>query len=142
MLHAVLHVIAGLMPLTYCVLDGHCGNHNALHRARQHNLPRISTLRCDAALDCPSTGPYAGRGPQRQYGDKVDSDDLPGPCLKEPTVEGHLQTCIYQMQLRHKECTQPLHVVILAKTNRRTQARAQVVLCSSDLTLAYAPLVD
>jgi hypothetical protein len=33
-------------------------------------------------------------------------------------------------------------VVILAKTNLRTQARAHVVLFSSDLTLAYAPLVD
>ena len=42
----------------------------------------------------------------------------------------------------HKEFMQPLNVVIIVKTNRRTQARAHVVLCSSDLALAYAPLVD
>jgi len=35
-----------------------------------------------------------------------------------------------------------LHVVIIAKTNLHTQARAHVVLFSSDLDLAYAPLVD
>ena len=46
------------------------------------------------------------------------------------------------MQLLHKEFTQPLNVVIIAKTNLRTQARAHVVLFSSDLALAYAPLVD
>jgi len=31
-------------------LDGHFGNHNALHMARQHHLHLISKLRCDAAL--------------------------------------------------------------------------------------------
>ena len=62
--------------------------------------------------------------------------------LKETTVEGHMQTHIYQMQLLHKEFTQPLNVVILVKTNLRTQARAHVVLFSSDLALAYVLLVD
>src|SRR5207244_4932125 len=46
------------------------------------------------------------------------------------------------MQPLHKEFQQPPHVVILAKTNMRTQARAHVVLFSSDLELAYMPLVD
>jgi len=72
----------------------------------------------------------------------VDYDHLPVPSLKETTVEGHIETRLYQMQVLHKEFVQPLHVVILAKTNWRTQARAHVVLFSSDLALAYAPLVD
>jgi putative transposase len=62
--------------------------------------------------------------------------------LKETTVEGQLKTCVYQMRLLHKEFTQPLNVVIIVKTNLRTQARAHVVLFSSDLDLAYTPLVD
>jgi hypothetical protein len=107
-------------------LDGHFGNHNALQMARQHNLHLISKLRCDAALYFPYTGPYAGRGPHRKYGDKVDYDDIPLPYLKETTVEGQIKTCVYQMQLLHKEFAQPLNVVII----------------SSDLALAYAPLVD
>jgi hypothetical protein len=141
-LDALLHLIAGLVSLTYMVLDGHFGNHNALQMVRQHHLHLISKLRYDAALYFPYTGPYAGRGPHRKYGDKVDDDNLPRPYLKETTVEGYMQTCVYQMQLLHKEFTQPLNVVILAKTNLRTQARAHVVLFSSDLELAYAPLVD
>jgi hypothetical protein len=46
------------------------------------------------------------------------------------------------MQLLHKEFAQPLNVVIIVKTNLRTQARAHVILFSSDLALAYAPLAD
>jgi putative transposase len=46
------------------------------------------------------------------------------------------------MHLLHKEFAQPLHVVIIVKINLRTQARAHVVLFSSDLALAAAPLVD
>ena len=141
-LDALLHLIAGLIPLTYLVLDGHLGNSNALQMARQSHLHPISKLRYDAALYFPYTGPYAGRGPQRKYGDKVDYDDLPRQCLKETTVEGQIKTCIYQLQLLHKEFTQPLNVVIIVKMNLRTQARAHVVLFSSDLALAYASLVD
>jgi DDE superfamily endonuclease len=142
MLTALLNLITGVLPLTYCVLDGHFGNHHALQMAQQHHLHLISKLRCDAALYFPYTGPYAGRGPRRKYGRKVDYDDLPVQYLKETTVEGHIQTCLYQTQLLHKEFAQPLNVVILVKTNLRTQARAHVVLFSSDLALAYAPLVD
>jgi hypothetical protein len=141
-LDALLRLIAGVISLTYLVLDGHFGNHNALQMARQKNLHLISKLRCDAALYFPYAGPYAGCGPRRKYGDKVDYDHLPIPYLKETTVEGHMQTCVYQMQLLHKEFAQPLNVVIIAKTNLRTQARAHVILFSSDLALAYTLLVD
>src|SRR2546421_6106186 len=141
-LDALLQLIAGLIPLTYLVLDGHFGNHNALQMARQSHLHLISKLRCDAALYFPYTGPYAGRGPRRKYGRKVDYDHIPEPYLKETTVEGHIQTCLYQTHLLHKEFAQPLNVVIMAKTNLRTQARAHVLLFSSDLELAYAFLVD
>jgi len=92
----------------------------------------LSKLRCDAALAVPYTGPYAGRGPQRKYGPTIDDDHLPGPYLKEPTVEGHIQTCLSQAQLLPKAFAQPLHVVIIAKTNLRPQARAPGVLFSSD----------
>jgi hypothetical protein len=142
MLDALLHLIAGLIPLTYLVLDGHFGHHNALQMARQSQLHLISKLRCDAALYFPYAGPYAGRGPHRKYGDKVHYGDLPVQYLKETTVEGHMQTCTYQMQLLHKEFTQPLNVVIIAKTNLHTQAHAHVILFSSDLALAYTSLVD
>src|SRR5262249_31613048 len=62
--------------------------------------------------------------------------------LKETTVEGQVKTCVYQMPLLHKAFAQPLNVVIIVQSNLRTQARAHVILFSSDLALAYAPLVD
>ena len=142
MLDALLQLIAGCVPLTYLVLDGHFGNHNALHMARQSHLHLIAKLRCDAALYLPYAGPYAGRGPHRKYGSKLDYGTMPEKYLKETTVEGHIQTRMYQAQLLHKEFAQPLNVVIIAKTNLHTQARAHVLLFSSDLELAYTHLVD
>ena len=142
MLTALLHLIATVLAVTYLVLDGHFGNHNALHMARQCGLHLISKLRCDAALYFPYTGPYAGRGPRRKYGHKVDYDHLPVHYLKETTMEGHIETRLYQMQLLHKAFVHPLNVVIIAKTNLRPQARAHVLLFSSDVALAYTSLVD
>jgi hypothetical protein len=142
MLEALLRLITTVLSVTYLVLDGHFGNHNALHMVQQCHLHLISKLRCDAALYFPYTGPYAGRGPRRKYGRKVDYDNLPVQYLKDTMVEGHIQTCWYQAQLLHKEFAQPLNVVIIVKTNLRTQARAHVVLFSSDLDLAYTLLVD
>jgi hypothetical protein len=142
MLDALRQLIAGVIPLTYLILDGHFGHHNALQMARQGHLHLISKLRCDAALYFPYTGPYAGRGPHRKYGPKIDYDNIPVQYLQETTVEGHIQTRLYQIQLLHKEFAQPLNVVIITKTHLQTQARAHVVLFSSDLTLAYASLVD
>jgi hypothetical protein len=56
-------------------------------------------------------------------------------------VEGHSAIRLDPRQGCHQALTQPLHVVILAKTHWRPHARAHVVLFSSDLALAYAPLV-
>ena len=139
---AWLRLITTVRAVTSLVLDGHCGHHNARHMARQCHVHRIATLRCDAALSFPSTGPYAGRGPRRKYGRTVDDDNIPETSLKHPTVDGHIETRLSQAQLLHTECTHPLHVVIMAQTNLHPQARAHGVLCRSDVDLAYAPLVD
>ena len=106
------------------------------------SAPDFQAALLTAALYLPYTGPYAGRGPRRKYGSKVDYTHMPEQYLKDTTVEGHIQTRLYQAQLLHKEFAQPLNVVIIVKTNLHTQARAHVILFSSDLTLASAPLVD
>ena len=142
LLTALLQLMAPVLSVTSLVLAGHFGNHHTLQRARPCGLHRIAKLRGDAALSCPSTGPYAGRGPRRQYGPKVADAHLPVPDRKETRVEGHIETRRYQRQLHHKECTPPLHVVMIAKTNWRPQARAHVVLFSSDWALASAALVN
>jgi putative transposase len=72
----------------------------------------------------------------------VADDNIPVPYLKETSVEGHIQTRLYQAQLLHKAFAQPLNVVMIAKIHLQTQARAHVILFSSDLELGCAPLVD
>jgi len=142
LLSAQLKLMAGRIPLAYLILDGHFGNHPALHMVRQCGLHLISKLRCDAALYLPYDGPYQGHGPHRKYGDKLDYRQLPENCLTATTVAGSIETRIYQTQAWHKEFSPRLNVVIIVKTHRLTQARAHVVLFSSDLTLAYHQLMD
>jgi putative transposase len=136
-LDALLTLVAGYIPLTYLVLDGHFGNHHALQMARQGHLHLISKLRCDAALYFPYTGPYAGRGPHRKYGRKLEYNNIPAQYLKETTVKGHIQTCLYQAQLLHKEFAQALNVVIIVKTNLQTQSWGHVILFSSDQEITF-----
>lgn len=138
----LLQLIAGWLPLSYLVLDGHFGNSAAFHMAQQCGLQLISKLRSDAALYEPYDGPYQGRGPRRKYGTKLDSTALPAKYLQQTTVEGPLETRLYQAALLHKEFAQPLNVVIIEKFNRSTQKRGHVILFSSDLTLAYDTLID
>src|SRR6266545_3951287 len=72
MLRQLLDRIGSLFPLTYLVLDGHFGTNAALMMAQQCDLQLISKLRADSALYLPYTGPYAGRGPRRIYGERID----------------------------------------------------------------------
>ena len=138
----LLRLIAGLFAVTYLLLDGHFGNSAVVQMAQQCGLHLISKLRADAALYAPYDGPYQGRGPHRKYGDKLDYAVLPAKYLQQTTVEGAIETRIYQAEVLHKEFGQALNVVIIAKVNRTTQARAHVILFSSDLTLAYDQLID
>ena len=119
------------------MLDGHFGNHNALQMARQSHLHLISKLRYDAALYFPYPGPSAGRGPHRKYGRKLESRNIRAQYLQETTVEGHIQTCVYQAPLLHKEFAHALNVVSIVKTNLHTQTRGHVILFSSDQEITY-----
>lgn len=142
MLETQLKLMAGWIPLTYLVLDGHFGNHPAWQMVRQCGLQLISKLRCDSALYLPYDGAYQGHGPHRKYGAKLDYHHLPDQYLKQTTTAKQIETRIYQLQCLHKEFSKPLNVVILVKVNLQTQARAHVILFSSDLALAYDTLID
>ena len=105
-------------------------------------LHLISKLRSDAALYFPYEGPYQGRGPRRKYGAKLDVEAIPERFLRQRNVEDGVETSVYQAEVLHKEFAAPLNVVVLVKTNLKTQARAHVLLFSSDLDLAFDKLVD
>ena len=139
---ALLTRIGGVLPLTYLVLDGHFGNAGALHMAHSCQLHLISKLRSDSALYLPYHGEYAGRGPRRIYGDKLNPRSIPERYLCQTTVDKGIETRIYQVQVRHKTCAEPLNVVCLVKTNLKTHSQAHVLLFSSDLTLPFEKLID
>lgn len=142
MLKAQLKLMAGRIKVTYLALDGHFGNHPALHMVRQCDLHLISKLRCDSALYLPYDGSYKGHGPHQKYGDRLDYQNLPAKYLMQTTTAKQIETRTYQMQCLHKEFGQALNVVILVKVNLQTQAWAHVILFSSDLELAYDTLID
>jgi putative transposase len=90
----------------------------------------------------PYEGSYTGRGPRRKYGSKRDDRHIPEKDLNATTVEGPIQTRLYQAPRLHQEFAHALNVVILVKTNWHTHARAPVVLFSSDLELPDNQLKD
>jgi hypothetical protein len=124
------------------VLDRHFGNHNALQMARQSHVPLIAKRRYEAALSCPSTGPYAGRGPHRTSGGKVAYPTIPAQDLQETTVEGHIQPRLYQAHLLHKAFAHALNVVIIVQMNLHPHTWGHVILFSSDQERSYDTLRD
>lgn len=139
---ALMRRIGSRLPLTYLVLDGHFGNAAAAHMACICQLQLISKLRSDSALYLPYTGLYAGQGPKRLYGDKLNPRAIPKRYLCQTTRAEGIETCIYQVAARHKTFAQPLNVVCIVKTNLKTQAQAHVLLFSSDLALAFATMIE
>jgi len=142
MLQSFLNTTQGVIKLTYLVLDGHFGNHPALHMVRQCGLHLISKLRYDAALFFPYSGPAPKRGPRPKRGDQVNVCQIPDKHLKETVVKDGFETRIYQMQLLHREFPEPLNVVILLRINLETKAWSNVILFSSDLQLSYDKVMD
>ena len=141
-LKAFIDRICQEVYVLYVVLDGAFGDNDTTQMIRHCDKHIISKLKHNSALYFPYEGPYAGRGPKRKYGDKLDYTNLPQAYLKETSTEEHIQTDIYQMTLLHRRFAAPLNVVILVKTNLATQQKAHVVLFSSDLKLAYDKLID
>lgn len=136
-------LILNLLTVTHVVLDGQFGNNNALQVVQRcGSLHLISKLRHDAALYFRYDGPYAGRGPRRKYGDKITYHAIPDHYLVQTSSEQGIRTDIYQAIALHRCFAQPLNVVIIVKTNLHTQARAHVILFSSDLALPLDKLID
>ncbi len=101
MVQGLLQMIGGVVPLTYLVLDGHFGTNTALQMVRQCDLQIISKLRADSALYLRYEGHYAGHGPHRKYGDKLDYNALPDPSLHQTTVDMRSR----RVSIRWRSCT-------------------------------------
>jgi putative transposase len=139
---SLLQQIGDACKVVYFIFDGELGHNDALQMVRQVGLHLVSKLRYNAALYFPYVGPYAGRGPHRKYGKKLDYRNIPSAYLQTTSIEEGIETNIYQLALWHKKFAEMLNVVVIVKTNVQTPKTAHVVLFSSDLTLGYAQLID
>lgn len=86
--------------------------------------------------------PESCKRSRRKYGDKVDCHNIPDKYLCKSSIEDEIQTDVYQCTLLHKEFAQALNVVILVKTNLKTNVRSHVILFSSDLNLSSEKIID
>ena len=141
MLQAIRTRIAPL-AVKHVVLDGFFGTYPATWMVLDCGLHLISKLRHNAALYLPYSGGKPRRGPTRRYGDKLDYRHLPSAARCQTVSEGEVVTERYQITALHKDFADPLNVVIVVKTHRRTHKRAHVVLFSTDLSLSAAHIVD
>jgi len=138
----LLEQIGDTFNVVYFIFDGELGHNDALQMVQQVGLHLISKLRYNSALYLPYDGPYSGRGPRRKYGQKLDYQNMPSEYLKSTSVDKEIKTQIYQMLLWHKKFADLLNVVVMVKTNLKTNKTAYVVLFSSDLELRYEKVID
>jgi len=141
LLRAVLPLIAPL-SVKHLVLDGFFGTAPATWMVRDCGLHLISKLRHNAALYLPYRGVKPKRGPTPPYGDKLDYRQMPDEAHVQTITEGQLVTDTYQLTVWHKDFPDPLNVVVLVKTHKRTHKCAHVILFSTDLSLSAAQIVD
>lgn len=129
-----LKLLSGRISVHHPFLDGHFGNNNALHL--------VSKLRHDAALYFKYQCKQNRSGPRRKYGEKIDFHHIPQAYLVSRSIQGQMETCIYQAEMLHSEFAQTLNVVIITRTHLKTGACAHVNLFSSDLTLSAEKMID
>jgi hypothetical protein len=141
MLAALLKLVRRFVAINYLVMDGHFGHNQAVLMARANDLYLISKLRRDAALYEEYEGEYGGRGRRRKYGPRVNYECLSVKYLKHSNSEKEIRTDYYQGTFLHKEFGCRLNVVIIVKTNLKTQSRGHALLFSSDLELGWEKLV-
>ena len=141
MVEKQLATLKNRVHIRHLALDGHFGNNNALQMVRQCDLHLVSKLRYDSALYFLYDGIQKNKGPRKRYGQKIDYRNIPEKYLVEKSLDGDIETRIYQAKMLHKSFAQALNVVIFIKTNIKTGSFANAILFSSDLKLSYEKII-
>lgn len=125
----------------YFVGDAKYGNQTVIKICQDFGYEVISKLQYNSALRFKFDGAYSGRGRPKRYGGRVDYQSLPDAYLVYEEELKNKRTRIYHLsELVHAAFDCPLNVVIIQKTV--ANKTAQVILFSTDLGLAYQPLID
>src|SRR5262249_30004382 len=113
----LLQQISEAIQVVYFIFDGELGHNDAMQMVRQVGLHLVSKLRYNSALYFPYAGSYAGRGPRRKYGQKLDYKNVPSTYLQATSIAEGIETNIYQMSLWHKKFADMLNIVVIVKRN-------------------------
>ena len=138
----ILGLIQSKLQITYFVFDGEFGYNGAVQMVRQTGLELISKLQKNSALYYPFEGEQKTKGAPKIYGDKIDYHNIDDQYLKDIKTEENITTRIYQMKMIHKKFADKLNIVIIQKTNTKTNHIGHIVLFSSDLDLEYLKIID
>jgi len=139
---SVLGLVKANVSIAYFVFDGEFGYNGALQMVRQTGLHLISKLQKNSALYYEYDGEQKAKGARRKYGDKIDYTNIDDKYLKDTQTEKNIITKIYQIEMLHKLFADKLNIVIIQKTNTKTNKIAYMVLFSSDLNLDYIKIKD
>jgi len=141
-LKSLLETVGTALSLRYVAMDGHFGNYPSAFMVRKENLHLISKMWCNAALYPAFEGDHPGPGAKPKYDAKIDVRQMDAKYLKETSVEDNLRTEIYQGQFYNKEFAFALNVVVILKTNLKTNAYAYAILFSTDLEQSYDKIIQ
>jgi putative transposase len=136
LVHAPLAALG--VRVKHVLADGAYGNKTCVMICMELGLCLVSKLNRNSVLYLPYTGAYAGVGAPQKYGEQLMHDKLPAENLKTTQIEKDAKIEIYQFKkIWSKNFPQMINVVILQKTNLKTNQTAQVILFSSDLELEW-----
>ncbi len=110
--------------------------------ALTNGLSLISKLRKDSALCEVFAGEYGGKGRKKEYGKRLDYENLPQKYWKKSKREGEIITNYYQGIYLHRNFGMKLNVVIIERIDLKTKKTGQALLFSSDLELGWEKLLE
>jgi putative transposase len=129
-----------VLKIPYLVLDGFYGNQHYLKYAQTKGLQIISKLKHNAALILPYQGEAKpARGRSKKYDKKLDYAKIPQEARLSLPADHKLSkphTKVWALKVYADTMrTHLIQVVIIQKTNPKTQKRGQTILFSNDFHL-------
>ena len=94
-----LKLINKELDIVYFVFDGAFGNNNAIQMVKRSKLEIISKLQRNSALYFPFTGEQKSRGAKKQYGDKIDYNNIGEEYKVFTEIEKDIEITIFQTTL-------------------------------------------
>jgi hypothetical protein len=128
--------------LQYFAFDGAFGNNKGIQAVKRNNLDLISKMARNSALFLKFEGEQKAKGRKRIFGEKIDFWNLDKKYLVETTTKKDIKTEIYQFKALKKTISDMLNIVVIVKTNVKTDKQGYAILFSTDLKLEAKKIME